>query len=77
MDKRVGGLAVVILIATAGDVLAECVDLNDAAPERLTAIVHFNEERADQDIAGRPIQQSPRRLLRARKDLNPATVQGE
>ena len=47
-------MAVVILIATAGDVLAECVDLNDASHERLTSIVHINEERADQVIAGRP-----------------------
>ena len=54
MDKRAGALAVVILIATAGDVLAECVDLNEASLERLTAIVHINEERADQVIAGRP-----------------------
>ena len=54
MDKRVGGLAVVILIATAGDVLAGCVDLNEASHERLTSIVHINEERADQVIARRP-----------------------
>jgi DNA uptake protein ComE-like DNA-binding protein len=54
MDKRVGGLAVVILIATAGDALAACVDLNEASHERLMAIVHINEERADQVIAGRP-----------------------
>jgi hypothetical protein len=54
MDKRAGALAVVILIATAGDVLAECVDLNAASHERLTSIVHINEERADQVIAGRP-----------------------
>lgn len=38
MGKRVGCLVVVILIATAGDVLAECVDLNEASLERLTSI---------------------------------------
>jgi DNA uptake protein ComE-like DNA-binding protein len=41
MDKRAGALAVAILVATAGDVLAECVDLNAASHERLTSIVHI------------------------------------
>jgi hypothetical protein len=34
MDKRAGALAAVILIATAGDVLAECVGLNEASHKR-------------------------------------------
>ena len=44
MDKRAGALAVVILMATAGDVLAECVDLNEASLERLTMIVHMKNQ---------------------------------
>jgi endonuclease YncB( thermonuclease family) len=47
-------VVVVVLIAIAGVALAECVDLNDASHERLTAIVHINDERADQVVAGRP-----------------------
>jgi DNA uptake protein ComE-like DNA-binding protein len=48
------GVAIMFMVATAGTVAAECVDLNEASLERLTTIVHINEERADQVIAGRP-----------------------
>lgn len=54
MGRGAVGVAIMFMVAAAGTVAAECVDLNEASLERLTTIVHINEERADQVIAGRP-----------------------
>ena len=41
-------------LALAGPAAADCVDINADPVERLTAIVHIDEERAGQIVAGRP-----------------------
>ena len=45
---------VAVLAMSPASARADCVDINADPPDRLTAIVHINDERAVQLISGRP-----------------------